>query len=58
MRKQGASASEWSGTVTSVVGGRAGGKEASSTGSGTDPGKIDEAVEAATKYLERFTLQS
>lgn len=58
MRKQGASATDWSGTVTGVVGGRAGGKDASSTGSGTDPSKMDEAVEAATKYLEKFTLQN
>ena len=56
MRKKGVSATEWSGAVTGIVGGRAGGKEASSTGSGTDPTKMDEAVEAATKYLEKFVL--
>ena len=58
MRKQGVSAADWSGAVTDVVGGRAGGKEASSTGSGTDPSRMDEAIEAATKYMEKFTLQN
>ena len=56
MRKKGIYATEWAGAVTGVVGGRAGGKEASSTGSGTDPTKMEEAVEAASKYLEKFEL--
>jgi len=39
-----------------VVGGAAGGKGATSVGNGTNPEKVDEAVEAATKYLEQFHL--
>lgn len=54
--KQGASASEWANAVSSIVGGKAGGKGATSIGNGTEPGKVDEAVEAATKYLEQFKL--
>ena len=58
MRKHGASATEWSSKVTGVVGGKAGGKDASSTGNGTDPTKVDEAVEAAREYFEKFTLSN
>lgn len=54
--KQGASATEWANTVSSIVGGKAGGKGATSIGNGTQPGKVDEAVEAATRYLEKYTL--
>ncbi|EEP76607.1 alanyl-tRNA synthetase [Uncinocarpus reesii 1704] len=42
---QGASASSWSGVVSAIVG-----------GNGTDVGKVDEALDAATKYLEQFKL--
>ena len=54
--KQGASATEWANTISNVVGGKAGGKGPTSIGNGTEPGKVDEAVEAATKYLEKFKL--
>ncbi|KAI4259964.1 MAG: hypothetical protein L6R42_004284 [Xanthoria sp. 1 TBL-2021] len=54
--KQGASATEWTSVVSKVVGGKAGGKGATCIGNGTEPGKVDEAVEAATKYLEKFKL--
>ncbi|KAL8895891.1 MAG: hypothetical protein Q9192_003389 [Flavoplaca navasiana] len=54
--KQGASATEWASTVSQVVGGKAGGKGATCIGNGTEPGKVDEAVETATRYLERFKL--
>ncbi|KAL8858022.1 MAG: hypothetical protein Q9178_005483 [Gyalolechia marmorata] len=53
---KGASATEWASTVSKVVGGKAGGKGATCIGNGTEPGKVDEAVEAATKYLEKFTI--
>lgn len=54
--KQGLTASEWAKAVSGVVGGAAGGKGATSVGNGTEPDKIDEGVEAATKYLEKFHL--
>ncbi|MCJ1269391.1 Alanine--tRNA ligase [Lobaria immixta] len=54
--KQGASASEWAATVSSIVGGKAGGKGPTSIGNGTSAEKVDEALEAAVKYLERFHL--
>ena len=51
-------AGEWSSTVSSIVGGKAGGKEPTSIGNGTQPEKVDEALKAATKYLEKFTIGS
>ena len=54
--KKGLVASEWTSTISTIVGGKAGGKGATSLGNGTSPDKVDEAVEAATKYLEKFSL--
>lgn len=54
--KQGASASDWAATISSIVGGKAGGKGPTSIGNGMNAEKVDEAVEAAVKYLERFHL--
>ena len=42
--------------ISDIVGGKAGGKEPTSLGNGTHPEKVDEAVEAARKYLEKFEL--
>ncbi|KAF2498436.1 hypothetical protein BU16DRAFT_524550 [Lophium mytilinum] len=53
---QGASAAEWSKTVAGVIGGKAGGKGATSIGQGTNADKVDQGVEEATKYLEKFKL--
>ncbi|EAS36927.3 alanine-tRNA ligase [Coccidioides immitis RS] len=53
---QGASASNWSGVVSGIVGGKAGGKAPTSIGNGTEVDRVDEAIEAATKYLEQFQL--
>ena len=50
------SASEWATAVAGVVGGAAGGKGSTSVGNGTNPEKLDEGVEAATKYLQKFQL--
>ena len=54
--KQGASPSEWAATISKVVGGKAGGKAPTSIGNGTSADKVDEALDAAQKYLERFHL--
>ena len=54
--KKGLSASNWTKSVEDLIGGKAGGKGATSVGNGTNPEKVDEAVEAATKYLDRFHI--
>lgn len=54
--KKGASATEWAATISSIVGGKAGGKAPTSIGNGTNAEKVNEALEAAEKYLERFHL--
>jgi len=51
-----ASALEWSTAVSSVVGGKAGGKGNTSQGVGTESSKIDEALDVATKFLQKLTL--
>ncbi|KAJ5975197.1 hypothetical protein N7481_008904 [Penicillium waksmanii] len=53
---QGASATEWAAVVSGAVGGKAGGKGATSLGNGTNPDKIDEAVSLATEYLSKFKI--
>jgi len=42
--------------VTSIVGGKAGVKGATAQGNGTETSKVDEALKAATEYLEKFQL--
>ncbi|KAL9079485.1 MAG: hypothetical protein Q9157_001648 [Trypethelium eluteriae] len=56
LNKVGASASGWTEKVSSIVGGKAGGKGATSVGNGTHLDKIDEGLESARKYLEQFQL--
>ncbi|GAB7363537.1 hypothetical protein MBLNU230_g3805t1 [Neophaeotheca triangularis] len=53
---KGADASKWANGVAGVVGGKAGGKGATSLGQGVDGSKADEAVEEARKYLEGLGL--
>ncbi len=48
------SAYDWSNIVAAVVGGRAGGRGSTSVGNGVEPDKVDDALEVATKYLERW----
>ncbi|OJJ46325.1 hypothetical protein ASPZODRAFT_2103593 [Penicilliopsis zonata CBS 506.65] len=54
--EQGASASEWAGVVSSMIGGKAGGKGSTSIGNGINPDKVDDAIAQATDYLNRFKL--
>ena len=49
-------ASEWAAQVAEAVGGKAGGKGATSVGSGTDVGKVEVGVEVAVKYLEKLKI--
>lgn len=55
-QSKGADASKWTNSVSEVVGGKSGGKGATSMGQGTNVDKVDEAVEAARKYLEDLKL--
>jgi len=52
----GADASKWASAVPEIVGGKAGGKGATSLGQGTNADKADDGVEAARKYLEGLSL--
>ncbi|ETN37107.1 alanyl-tRNA synthetase [Cyphellophora europaea CBS 101466] len=54
--KAGISSSDWSATVSNLVGGKAGGKAPVAIGNGTDVSKVDDALKAATEYLEKFKL--
>lgn len=54
--EKGASASDWAAVVSRSIGGKAGGKGATSIGNGTNPDKVDEAVTLATEYLSKFKL--
>ena len=47
---------EWSAAVSEVVGGKAGGKGSTSIGNGNHPEKLNEALDAATRYLHKFSL--
>ena len=38
--------------MTKVIGGKSGGKEPTRQGQGTEPGKIEDAVEITRKWLE------
>jgi alanyl-tRNA synthetase len=42
--------------VVATVGGKAGGKGATSVGSGSDVSKIDQGIEAAVKHLEKLEI--
>jgi len=53
----GADAAKWAATVAEIVGGKAGGKGATSLGQGTDAARVDEAVEVARRYFEKLELK-
>ncbi|KAF2088107.1 alanyl-tRNA synthetase [Saccharata proteae CBS 121410] len=54
---KGATAGAWSKTVVDgAVGGKAGGKGATSIGQGTNAEKVDEGVKLATEYLEKLSI--
>ena len=42
--------------MTGVVGGKTGGRESTSVGTGTEVNKVDEGWEVAVKYLEKFKI--
>jgi alanyl-tRNA synthetase len=49
-------AGEWAAQVANIVGGKAGGKENMSMGSGTDITKGEEGLNAARMYLEKLKI--
>ena len=51
LSSKGITAEQWTGTVCDIIGGKAGGKEPTRQGSGTQPEKLDEAVTKAEKWL-------
>jgi alanyl-tRNA synthetase len=53
---KGVDANKWANSVAELVGGKAGGKGATSVGQGTNTDKVDDAVEAARRYLEGMSL--
>lgn len=55
-KQKGADAPTWANEVAAIVGGKSGGKGATSLGQGTQAENVDQAVEAATKYLEKLGL--
>ncbi|KAK1006301.1 Alanine--tRNA ligase [Friedmanniomyces endolithicus] len=55
-QKKGLDAGKWADDVAGVVGGKAGGKGATSLGQGTQVEKVDEAVEVARKALAELGL--
>lgn len=54
--KAGLSASEWANNISTVVGGKAVGKGSTCVSNGPHADKVDDAVDAATKYLDQFHL--
>lgn len=53
---QGASANDLAAVVSSVVGGKAGGKGSTSIGNGVHPDKTEDAIALASDYLAKFKL--
>lgn len=51
-----AKAKEWSDIVLGYVGGKAGVKGAVAQGNGTEVAKVDDALKAATEYLEKLKI--
>lgn len=54
--KAGADGPAWSAAVAGALGGKAGGKGATSVGNGTNPDKADEGVEIARQWIENFSI--
>ena len=54
--KAGLSAGEWAVKVSNVVGGKAVGKGSTCISNGPHAEKVDDAMDAATKYLDQFHL--
>ncbi|TPX09300.1 uncharacterized protein E0L32_009492 [Thyridium curvatum] len=51
LASKGITAEEWTGRVSEIIGGKAGGKEPSRQGAGTKPEKLEEGLAVAEKFL-------
>lgn len=56
VNKADSKAKEWSDIVLGFVGGKAGVKGPIAQGNGTEITKVDEALKAATEYLEKLQI--
>lgn len=56
VNKADSKAKEWSDIVQGFVGGKAGVKGTIAQGNGTEVNKVDEALKAATEYLEKLQI--
>ncbi|KAF9050994.1 hypothetical protein BDZ89DRAFT_977124 [Hymenopellis radicata] len=54
LKEKGADAREWAAKVTEVLGGKAGGKEETSQGVGSNVARVEEAVTIANEYLSSY----
>ncbi|KAF8469586.1 alanyl-tRNA synthetase [Kalaharituber pfeilii] len=54
--KRGVTAADWANEVSKIVGGKAGGKGNTSQGLGSEPSKVDEAIEAARNFIQKLEL--
>lgn len=54
--KAGADGPKWSSEVAAAVGGKAGGKGATSVGNGNNADKAEEGLEAARRWIEKFSI--
>ncbi|KAJ2922012.1 hypothetical protein H1R20_g15075, partial [Candolleomyces eurysporus] len=54
LKEKGADARDWASKVTDLIAGKAGGKEDSAQGVGTEVDKLDDAVAAARQYIQQF----
>ncbi|KAJ2918578.1 hypothetical protein MD484_g1897, partial [Candolleomyces efflorescens] len=54
LKDKGADARDWASKVTDLIAGKAGGKEDSAQGVGTEVEKLDDAVAAAQQYIQQF----
>lgn len=55
-KAKGADAGKWTSSVAEIVGGKAGGKGATSLGQGSKADQVDKALEVARSYLDGLTI--
>ncbi|KAG2015986.1 tRNA synthetase class II [Coprinopsis cinerea AmutBmut pab1-1] len=54
LKAQGVDARQWAAKVTDLIGGKAGGKEESAQGVGSEASKLQEAIAAARQHVEKY----
>ena len=53
LKEKGVDARKWAQVITDILGGKAGGKEESAQGVGSNVARVDEAVNAAKEFLAK-----